>query len=280
MKNRIHILAILLSGIVASGYGLWGEGPGTKRPATSGSAPAARLAGDGADESGIRGRSMPKRPTDSSGYRRESLDPEAIAAMDPAARLRLMEKIGGLRDPDEREKAWAALLGTIATLDPAEAIELAGRLPAGKHGKLARWVGLPLMKSDPSKAAAFMIEMADPDDLGTTYTEIASTWVDQDAKAAGDWLNTLPKGPDLDRASRAYAIKAAGQDPAGALEWAASIGNESLRAESLLVVYQTWRKEDLAAAEAALKGLGVSMEQLNVDLRKSRPKLTHGDDDD
>ncbi|OYV00081.1 MAG: hypothetical protein CFE26_24530, partial [Verrucomicrobiales bacterium VVV1] len=183
-------------------------------------------------------------------------DPEAIAAMDYAARLRLLEEIGNLGNASEREKGWAALLHLIASLDPDQAIELAHKLPPGGHPEVAKWVGMPLMLTQPAKAAAFMIEMSDPQDLGSTYTDIAGSWVDRDAKAAGEWLSTLPKGPDLDRASRAYAIKAAKQDPAGALEWAASIGNESLRAGSLLVVYQTWKKEDPAAAAAGLQTLG------------------------
>ena len=43
---------------------------------------------------------------------------------------------------------------------------------------------------------------------------------------------------------------------------------------------QTWKKEDPAAANAALNYLGLTMEQLNADLQKPRPKMTNGDDDD
>jgi hypothetical protein len=280
MKPKHSILAAVLLVVLASSYWFgWrkgdpegGEGSGSADGLSAWSANGVE------DKDGSRARRT--RPADLSAYKRVLSDPEAIAAMDYHARLRLLEEIGKLGNASEREKGWAALLHLIATLDPDQAIELAHKLPPGGHAEVAKWVGMPLMHTQPAKAAAFMIDMADPKDLGSTYTDIASNWVDRDAKAAGEWLGTLPKGPDLDRASRAYAIKAADQDPAGAMEWATSLGNESLRAESLLVVYQNWKKEDPVAAEAALKALGLTMEQLNADLKKPRPKLNSGDDDD
>jgi hypothetical protein len=280
MKPKHSIFAAVLLGILASGYWFGWHGRDTGDSADSGSANglSTGLANGGEEKDGSRTRRT--RAPGLGGYKRVLSDPEAIAAMDYDARLRLLEEIGNLGNVSEREKGWAALLHLIASLDPDQAIELAHKLPPGGHPEVAKWVGMPLMLTQPAKAAALMIDMADPKDLGSTYTDIAGSWVDRDAKAAGEWLGTLPKGPDLDRASRSYAIKAADQDPAGALEWAASIGNESLRAESLLVVYQTWKKEDPAAASAGLKGLGLTMDQLNADLEKPRPKSTNGDDDD
>lgn len=280
MKSKQCILAAALLVVLASGHWFgWRKGD---REGGTGSGSADGLSAWSAngveDKDGSRTRRT--RPADLSAYKGVLSDPEAIAAMDDDARLRLLEEIGKLGNASEREKGWAALLHLIASLDPDQAIELAHKLPPGGHAEVAKWVGMPLMHTQPAKAAAFMIDMADPKDLGSTYTDIASTWVDRDAKATGEWLSTLPKGPDLDRASRAYAIKAADQDPARAMEWATSLGNESLRAESLLVVYQNWKKEDPVAAEAALKGLGLTMEQLNADLKKPRPKSTNGDDDD
>jgi hypothetical protein len=283
MKPKHSILAAVLLGIMASGYWFrWhksdtvgGEASRSTKALSSGSASS------GEEKDGIRTRRTRRtRAADLGGYKRVLLDPEAIAAMNYDARLRLLEEIGKLGNAGEREKAWATLLGTIASMEPDQAIELAHKLPPGEHKEVAKWVGMPLMLTQPAKAAALMIDMADPKDLGSTYTDIAATWVDRDARAAGEWLNTLPKGPDLDRASRAYSIKAANQDPAGAMEWAASLGNESLRAESLIVVYQTWKIGDPAAAAEALKALGLTMDQLNADLQKPRPKLTNGDDDD
>jgi hypothetical protein len=280
MKPKHSIIAAVLLGIIVSGYWFGWHKSDTEAGAASGltKALSSGSANSGEEKDGIRTRRT--RPADLSGYKRFLLDPEAIAAMDYGARLRLLEEIGKLGNAGEREKGWAALLGTIASMDPDQAIELAHKLPPGEHKEVAKWVGMPLLLTQPAKAAALMIDMADPKDLGSTYTDIAATWVDRDAKGAGEWLNTLPKGPDLDRASRAYSIKAANQDPAGAMEWAASLGNECLRAESLIVVYQTWKKEDPAAAAAALKALGLTMEQLNADLKKPGPKLTNGDDDD
>jgi len=280
MKPKHSILAAVLLGILASGYWFgWRKGD-PEGGETSGftKALSAWSGSSGEDKDGSRTRRT--RAPGLGGYKRVLSDPEAIAAMDYDARLRLLEEIGKLGNAEEREKGWAALLAAIASLDPDQAIELAHKLPPGGHPEVAKWVGMPLMLTQPAKAAALMIDMADPKDLGSAYTDIAATWVDRDAKAAGEWLGTLPKGADRDRASRAYSIKAADQDPAGAMEWAASLGNESLRAESILVVYQTWKKEDPAAANAGLKALGLTMDQLKADLQKPRPKLTNGDDDD
>jgi hypothetical protein len=280
MKPKQSTIAAVLLGIIVSGYWLGWHKSDIEAGAASGltKALSSRPANSGEEKDGIRTRRT--RPADLSGYKRVLLDPEAIAAMDDDALLRLLEEIGKLGNADEREKGWAALLGTLASMEPDKAIELARKLPPGEHKEVAKWVGMPLMLTQPAKAAALMIDMADPKDLGSTYTDIAATWVDRDARAAGEWLNTLPKGPDLDRASRAYAIKAADQDAAGALEWAASLSNERLRAESIMVVYQTWKKEDPAAASAGLQSLGLTMDQINADLNKPGPKLTNGDDDD
>lgn len=280
MKPKHSILAAVLLVILASGYWFgWRKGdPEGGEASGFTKAWSAWSENSGEEKDGSRTRRT--RAPGLGGYKRVLSDPEAIAAMDYDARLRLLEEIGNLGNVSEREKGWAALLHLIGSLDPDQAIELAHKLPPGGHPEVAKWVGMPLMLTQPAKAAAFMIEMSDPQDLGSTYTDIASNWVDRDAKAAGEWLSTLPKGPDLDRATRAYSFKAAKQDPAGALEWAASIGNESLRAESLQVVYQTWKKEDPAAASAGLNGLGLTMDQLDADLKKPRPKLTNGDDDD
>lgn len=280
MKTKHSIIAAVLLGIIVSGYWLGRHKSDTEASAASGltKALSSRPANSGEEKDGSRTRRT--RAPGLGGYKRVLSDPEAIAAMDYDARLRLLEDIGKLGNAEEREKCWAALLAAIASLDPDQAIELAHKLPPGGHPEVAKWVGMPLMLTQPSKAAALMIDMADPKDLGSAYTDIAATWVDHDAKAAGEWLITLPKGPVLDRASRAYSIKAAKQDAAGALEWAASLGNESLRAESIMVVYQTWKKEDPAAASAGLQALGLTMDQLNADLNKLGPKLTNGDDDD
>lgn len=280
MKPKHSILAAVLLGILACGYWFGLRKRDTGESADSGSTKALSAWSGNSAEDKDGSRTRRTRPPGLGGYKHVLSDPEAIAAMDYNARLRLLEDIGKLGNAEEREKGWAALLAAIASLDPDQAIELAHKLPPGRHPEVAKWVGMPLMLTQPAKAAALMIDMADPKDLGSAYTDIAATWVDRDAKAAGEWLSTLPKGPDRDRASRAYAIKAADQDPAGAMEWAASLGNESLRAESLLVVYQNWKKEDPAAASAALKGLGLTMDQLNADLKKPRPKSTNGDDDD
>ncbi len=194
--------------------------------------------------------------------RQMALNGMAQAATDEPTRLRLMEEIGKIADADERKSARTNILGSIAMNDPDQAMALVRQIPGEERKESVERVGMMLMMSEPAKGAAFMLEMAEPKDLGSTYGSITSQWARMDPKAAGNWLNAQPQGPELDGARAGYSRTVMDRDPSGAMAWAATIEDANQRADSVRTVYEKWKKKDAAAAEAALGGTGLSPEQI------------------
>ncbi len=128
-------------------------------------------------------------------------------------------------------------------MNPDQAIELAHKLPPGGHPEVAKWVGMPLMLTQPSKAAALMVGWRS---TGSRHHQhgLRTTGLDNDASGRGQ-----PRLRPRMAGAAPTSTKAA--ETRGDPGMPASIGNENLRAESLIVVYQTWRKEDPAARRPA-----------------------------
>lgn len=207
--------------------------------------------------------------------RRTALTAMAHAAQDEASCRRLLEEIGDIANADERKNTRTDMLAAIARNDPDQAIALARELPTEEHQAPDAAASMMLLMSEPTRRADFIIEMAGTRNLRAAYSNIAHSWGQQDPMAAGEWLNAQPQGPELDEARKAFARIIEERDPPGAMAWAASIGDEKQRAQALLSAHHRWQQDDPAAANAALKDLGFSMQEL-----LAKYKQLGGDDDD
>ena len=71
-----------------------------------------------------------------------------------------------------------------------------------------------------------------------------NAWAKNDAVAAANWLGQLPAGPSRDAAITAFTSRIGGADPAAAVQWAATIGDEALRGVQTEAVALDWLQVD------------------------------------
>ncbi len=203
--------------------------------------------------------------------RRMALMGLGMAGTNEEIRQRLMEKISALPDAEERKSTRAAVLGQLAMFEPDQAIALTASLPPEEKREVSRQMGSMLLMNDPKKGAAFILENAEPDKKAEAYDQIIGQWAGMNTNAAGAWLGEQPQGPELDNARATFARIASGKDPESAMEWAKTVSQEEARSKAVGQVYQTWKKKDEAAANAALERAGLNTEQLQR-LREAPPK--------
>jgi len=76
-----------------------------------------------------------------------------------------------------------------------------------------------------------------------------------DVDTAGTYLNTLQPGTEKDSAVAAFVTGAAGQDPAGAMQWVKSMSDPNMQARMTNVVASTWSQQDPAGFAAYVSTL-------------------------
>jgi len=84
-----------------------------------------------------------------------------------------------------------------------------------------------------------------------------SLWAQNDPHAAGQWVGTL-SGVARDRAASIYSNVVVQRNPAAAMTWALSIGDNSLRDRSMQQVASLRKERDPAAADAWIKNSSLS----------------------
>ena len=82
-------------------------------------------------------------------------------------------------------------------------------------------------------------------------------WTRSDYRAAGEWVNSVDKGPKHDQAKAAYASTLAEHEPAAAADWAISLPEGNQRKKVQVKIYRHWKKKDPAAAEAYARKNGL-----------------------
>lgn len=185
----------------------------------------------------------------------------ANSASDDASRDRLLERSASL-PAGQRDPLRNDLMGRWVMNNPEEAVAWIRSLPADEQKPVRENTGMILLMTKPAMGADFMLEGAEQKRLPHIYTQIADTWARQDSRAAGEWLNKQPQGPELDNARSTYATIVAQSDPALAMDWARSVQDEKGREGSISQVYLQWRKKDPKAADTALNAAGLPPEKL------------------
>lgn len=147
-------------------------------------------------------------------------------------------------DPD----AAAAYLDTLVTRE--DYAEL-------RDSMLRTWA-----QSDPEQAAAYLsnLDPEDPD-MGRLTTMLIAQWSRYDIAGPGEWLNSQPPSPEIDRAVAIFTFRAASEDPAGAMTWAESITSEHMRGRLMSRVAGEWKAQDPEAFDAYLEQAEISPEQ-------------------
>ena len=203
--------------------------------------------------------------------RNMALNGIAMSASDDASRRRLIERTASL-PPEQRAQIRQSVAGQWAMSNPDDAVAWIRSLPADEQKPVRASAGQMMLMMKPALGAEFMLEGSDEKDRPHLYDQVASTWAQQDARAAGEWLTKQPQGPELDGAGRSFARVVAQRDPAAAMDWARSVQDENQRADSVGQIYQMWRGKDVKAAEAALATSGLPPEKLKEIQAMQPPK--------
>lgn len=180
---------------------------------------------------------------------------------DEAKRTAILDQVNALPDESERTTAKQMMLGQWAMMAPEDAMKWVATQPAAEQAQLRETMGTMFMMSDPKKGAAFLLEGATDEQKPQRYMQVVASWAATDTTAAGTWLNEQPQGPHLDDARTAFVQNAAGKDPESAMVWAGTITDPAKRTIATGTAYQTWKKKDPSAADAALAASGLTAEQ-------------------
>jgi hypothetical protein len=150
-----------------------------------------------------------------------------------------------LEDGATKNTLLSELVDEWASFDPEGAaayVESLGEdVPSSiKTRLLGEWA-----ENDPEAAAAWLSAREfDEETLSRASTAIIREWTRYDMAASAEWLNSQPSSPALDRAVMSYTYRAAQEDPANAMTWAESIGNDWMRTRMMQHVAGSWKNED------------------------------------
>lgn len=167
-----------------------------------------------------------------------------------------------LSDTQLQNSLRRELVDEWAAFDPEAAAAYVGSLgeDAGtnvKNALVSEWA-----ESDPAAAAAWLSSL-DPEDPAVAQgsASIIREWTRYDLAASAEWLNSLPASPELDRAVVSYTFRAAEEDPATAMTWAESIGNDRRRNWMMERVSATWKEQSPDTFQKYLSTTELSDEQ-------------------
>lgn len=124
-------------------------------------------------------------------------------------------------------------------LEQKEVEEISGYLQGvvrgADTGKWIDWVG----KSLPAEKA------------GPAIRNILHSWIQDDYRAAGEWLGTVPASPVRDESVRTYAETISRYEPEAAEQWALTLPEGKQRDNTLQNIHENWPQKDEASKAAA-----------------------------
>lgn len=182
-------------------------------------------------------------------------------------------------DENERSELIRNSIWALSRADPEGVIQLVQSLPEGtsKYETLQRLVG-QLASSNPQRAADLVKDLPFGFAYRNAVNNLASQWGRADPDAALDWMSSLPAGEERDSAyshvfgylaeaeperamemmgrfngvEKTSLAEAIGQakaksDPAEAMDWARSLGDEGLVDAATESILNQWAHNDAAA---------------------------------
>ncbi len=172
------------------------------------------------------------------------------------------EALESLENDSMRSTLEVSIMRTWAEQEPSAAAaylaDLGENAPRNSHVALVRsWAEI-----DPDQAAAHVSVLGtDHPEFGRATATLIARWTNYDIGAPGEWLNSLPASPEVDRAVAIYSSRAAREDPEGAMSWASSIQNDRLRTNMMERVAGDWKEADPTAFDTYLNTSSFTEEQ-------------------
>ncbi len=158
------------------------------------------------------------------------------------------EAIGMLETLPEgrlRDESFRELYSEWAEEDPEAAAQHFLANPVEGSDPWAQDIVRSWAESDPGAAADFVASLG-PENEGfeRSVSALIERWTRYDLQAPAEWLNRMPPSPEIDRAVAVYSMRAASEDPQGAMTWAESIASEQSRERIMLRVAANWQDVD------------------------------------
>lgn len=162
--------------------------------------------------------------------------------------------------PDDFRASWMnAVFRSWAEDQPQDAMQALQSVPdTGLRETLFQSAVNGWAAGSPASLAAYAVTLPPGADRELAVKQAMDNWSLQDPAAMAAWLNTLPSGADFDRGVTLILARTDGANlsPATAVQWVESIGNPTLRYDSLAQVLREWSQTDPAAAVDYVKNAG------------------------
>lgn len=159
-------------------------------------------------------------------------------------------------EPEVRGNLHNFIAGQWARFAPEEASRWVMSLPEGELRKQAL-IGLGESWSDvdPRGAAAFAVALPPGETRSLAMRQAIGKWVMTDPDAARGWVIQTDRHEDFDQAvgSIATDYNLVNREPGRALQWAATIFDDTLRARSVDAIFFNWYPRDPKGATAYLE---------------------------
>ena len=160
-----------------------------------------------------------------------------------------------------KASAFDRVADQFAREDPAAAAAWVKSHADKEYAERAvREVAEELGRESPEEAVRWLADLPE-DNQSRAIHQSMERWTREDPVAAGNFLREMEPSTSRDAAVRSYANQLDGSDPQMAAEWAGSIDNDEIRAETLNNVARSWIRRDPGEARAWLPTSGLSAEQ-------------------
>jgi hypothetical protein len=174
----------------------------------------------------------------------------------------------GTASASERRLAQATVIENQSYSDPQAAAALLGNYlrdgspqDDGNNVNLVSQVAAGLFRDDPKQALGWVDGLPAGQAKDTGIMSVASSWVIADPVEASIWMRTLPTGPARDGAVNQLISNITASDPASAVAWAGSLQDPTNRDQAMKGIFQTWIRQDQAAALEALDAAALDADQ-------------------
>jgi hypothetical protein len=193
------------------------------------------------------------------------------AGEDPAAAL---DWVRGFGDDPTRRNALQSVISRWATDDPAGAGAWVQSQPAGaERTEIAAGLARNLAWSNPTEAVRWADFVGtDSAEFRSIASTLASAWANQDPKAGGDWLKSLPAGEAREMAVSSFVSAAAHSQPEVAAAWATTLSDENQRRTMVQMTFTQWAEQDAARAERWLQSVELPAEFKDGLLEQARQR--------
>jgi len=178
----------------------------------------------------------------------------------------VLEFVAKLAEPQLYHLLLVAAFGGMSDVDPIRAWAVLEKLPeTGDRVELVQIVLLARVRMDGPGAARTAMGFWGKDRYGSLAQEVVGAWLEHDPRAAREWLQQQPAGPQRNQLIVGLAAELARRQPEAALALVQTLPPGGLREQSLQQAFTQWVRGD---ADGALRWAEASREPALVRMAK------------